>query len=323
LDIVERDLVLPPPRGYLGTQPMLGILSIRALEDQAAGAGQLALVAWQVMAGGWSHATQTIERLGSTMNMSGLELLLLGHAYAATGIGEGAGFEVAQRARKLLKLPVTVHSLDASLLLGVTALPYGAERVRTLLDMLEPELLHGTDEHQAVHALLRAAAERDLARIDDAFARFAALDDQLGLAQCALLAHSCELATTKRPEALRAYLEHAVARYEADGRPEWAARTIAQALVPLVADELKAPPPDVAALLGRAAMFAAQARSHFALDAIFRTAAKHGFAASATSLGPFDPPAFVQRDASAVATPAPAPKPPKATKKSKKRATGA
>jgi hypothetical protein len=322
-DITERDIVLPPPRGSLGTQPALGILSVRALEDQATGDGVLALVAWQVIAGAHATAAQTIDRLASTMELSGLELLMLGHAYAATGVGEGAGFETAQRARKILKQPVTAHSIDASLLLAVTALPFGAERVRTLLGMLEPELQHGTDDHRAVHALLRAAAGDGSADLDDAIARFTALEDHLGLAQCALLAYAREAAAGKQPDALRAYLEHAIYRYDADGRPEWAARTIMQGVIPMLVDELKAPEAQVVEQLTRAASFALQARSLFSLESVFRSAAKLGYGASVTTLGQFDPPTFTKRDASApAAPPAPEPKPKKAAaKKPKKKAS--
>jgi hypothetical protein len=328
-DLIEREVVLPPPRGGLTAQPLLGILSVRAMEDQAAGEGVLSLVAWQALAGAPQNSLQTIERVANKMEMGGLELLMLGHAYVATGLGEGAGFEIAQRARKLLKQPVTVHSLDASLLLAVTALPYGTERVRTLLDMLEPELSHGTDEHRAVHALVRAAAtDGDAsAKLDDAFTLFGALDDHLGQAQCALLAYAREAATTKRAEDLRAYLEHAIYRYDADGRPEWAARLIAGSLVPLLVDEIKAAPEVVAEQLARAAGFAIQAKSELAIEAVFKMASKFGYAATVTSLSAFDPPTFAKREgaaAAASAAAAAAAKPKKtATKKaSKKKAAG-
>ncbi|HUS28788.1 MAG TPA: hypothetical protein VMZ53_09765 [Kofleriaceae bacterium] len=321
-DLIEREVVLPPPRGSLGAQPLLGILSVRALEDQAAGEGVLSLVAWQTLAGATTNALQTIERIANKMEMGGLELLMLGHAYVATGLGEGAGFEVAQRARKILKQPVTPYSIDASLLLAVTALPYGAERVRTLLEMLEPELQHGTDEHRAVHALLRAAADPDQpARLDDAFTFFATLDDQLGLAQCALVAYAREAATTKRAADMRAYLEHAIFRYDADGRPEWASRAIVQLLIPLLVDEIKAPPDVIIEQLARAAGFAVQAKSQLAIEAVFRTAGKLGYAATVTALSAFDPPTFAKRDAAAAPpAEAPAAKPKKtATKKPSKK----
>jgi hypothetical protein len=317
-DLIERELVLPPPRSALGAHPVLGLLSVRALEDQAMGEGVLSLVAWQTLAGASASALQTIERIANKMEMGGLELLMLGHAYVATGLGEGAGFEVAQRARKILKQPVTPYSIDASLLLAVTALPYGAERVRTLLEMIEPELQHGTDEHRAVHALVRAAADPDKpAYLDDAYTFFAALDDQLGLAQCALLAHAREAATSKQADALRTYLEHAIYRYEADGRPEWAARTIINALVPLLVD---AAPDAVPEQLTRAAAFAIQAKSELAIEAVFRTAAKLGYGGSLMALSSFDPPAFAKRD-SAAAAPATeaAAKPKKTTKKASKK----
>jgi len=311
-DISERDLVLGPPRGYTGAHPMLGILSVRALEEQATGDGQIALFAWQVMAGGWSVASETIDRLANTMDMSGIELLVLGHAYAATGIAGGASFEVAQRARKVLKQPVTVHSIDASLLLAVTALPFGADRVRTLLGLLAAELEAGAEEHVAVHALLRAATEPE-GSIDDAHARFTALDDHFGLAQCALVAHARELAAANRSEALRGYLEYAIYCYEADGRPEWAARTISHALVPLLAE---ASPGEVADLLGRAVALGVQARSEYTVESVFRAAAKLGLAAQLTTLSQFDPPTFTKRDPSAPpAEPKPGAKPRKASVK--------
>jgi hypothetical protein len=318
-DIVERDVVLPPPRGYAGTQPMLGILSVRAVEDQATGDGQVALFAWQVIAGASQVANDTIDRLANTMDMSGLELLMLGHAYAATELAGGTSFETAQRARKLLKQPVTAHSIDASLLLAVTALPFGAERVRTLLDMLATELQAGTDEHHSVHALLKAAADAEIP-LDDAHVMFTAIDDHFGLAQVALLAHSRELATTKRPEVLRRYLEHAIYRYEADGRPEWAARTIAGALVPLLV-EREAPASEITELLGRAIAMGVQARSQYTVESVFRTASKLGFAATLTTLTQFDPPTFAKRDPSVAAPAEPTPKPKKAAAKkpSKKR----
>ncbi|MBL0215405.1 MAG: hypothetical protein IPQ07_16155 [Myxococcales bacterium] len=199
VDITERAVTLPPPAALLPTAPMLGILSVRALEDQATGTGLFALVAWQAIAGAGAIAAQTLDQLAHTSELSGIELLMLGHTYVATGAGDGAAFEVAQRARKILKQPVTPQSIDASLMLAVTALPYGAERVRTLLDMLEPELAQGTDEHFAVHALIRAAADPSPALLDDAYTRLATLDDAFGLAQCAHLAYAQELATTKRP----------------------------------------------------------------------------------------------------------------------------
>jgi hypothetical protein len=323
-DITERDVALPPPRGVLGTQPLFGILSLRALEDQATGDGVLALVAWQMIAGAPASAAQTLERLANTMELSGLELLMLGHAYVGTGVGEGAGFETAQRARKILKQPITAHSIDASLLLAVTALPFGVERVKTLLEMLEPELQHGTDEHRAVHALLRATVGDPAAgQLDDAFARFTALDDHVGVAQCALLAYSREVAAAKRTDVMRGYLEHAIYRYDADGRPEWAARTILHGVIPLLVDaDGKPQEPQVAEQLSRAAAFALQARSLVTLELVFRTASKLGYGGSATTLGQVDPPTFTKRDAAAVAAaPAAEPKPKKtATKKPKKRA---
>ena len=322
-DITERAYALPPPASHTGTGPVLTMLSVRALEDQATGTGLFALFAWQIMAAAGPIATQTLEQLAHSSNLSGIELLMLGHAYAATGIADGAAFEIAQRARKILKQPVTPQSVEASLLLAATALPFGAERVRTLLEMLEPELAQGTDEHRAMHALLRAAADPDPVRLDDAHTFFAAIDDQLGLAQCALLAYSREAASTKRGAVMRGYLEHAIYRYEADGRPEWAARTISHVLVPLLVDELKAPATEVAELLARAAGFAVQAKSQSALKSVFRIAAKLGYAASVTTLNEFDPPAFAPRAAGAAPVVEEAPKPKKtAAKKPKKAAKG-
>ena len=124
---------------------------------------------------------------------------------------------------------------------------------------------------------------------------------------------------------MRSYLEHAIYRYESDGRPEWAARTISHALVPLLVDGLAAPATEVGELLGRAVALAAQAKSEFCLEAVFRIAAKLGFVASLTALNQFDPPTFTRRDASAVAPPqpsesdAPKSKKPAATKKGKRR----
>ena len=63
-DLIEREVVMPPPRGYLGTQPVLGILSVRALEDQAAGEGVLALVAWQTI-GGFGVCIRSLWLYGS------------------------------------------------------------------------------------------------------------------------------------------------------------------------------------------------------------------------------------------------------------------
>ncbi len=307
-DINERDLVMPPPRGYTGTAPMLGVLSVRAIEDQATGEGALALFAWQVLAGGFAAAEQTLERLVNRMEIQGLELLMLGHAHVATGIGSGAAFEIAQRARKILKQPVTPQSIDASLLLGVTALPFGAERVRTLLEMLGPELQHGTDEHRAIHALVRAAADPEPARIDEAHELLAVLDDHFGIAQLALIQYAREAAGEKRPEALRGLVEHAIYRYEADGRPEWAARTIVHALVPQLTDAA-----EVTDALGRAAAFATHARSQHAIDAVFRAASKLGYTGTVTTLSQLDPPTFAKREgsaavaaAAAAAAPAPA-----------------
>ena len=319
-DITERAFALPPPVSHTGTGPVLAMLSVRALEDQAAGTGLFALFAWQFMAAAGPIATQTLEQLAHSSNLSGIELLMLGHAYAATGIGDGAAFEIAQRARKILKQPVTPQSVEASLLLAATAMPFGAERVRTLLEMLETELAQATDEHRAMHALLRAAADPDPARLDDAHTLFAVLDDQLGLAQCALLAYSREAASTKRAQVMRGYLEHAIYRYEADGRPEWAARTISHVLVPLLVDELKAPATEVTELLGRAAGFAVQAKSQAALKSVFRIAAKLGYAASVTTLNEFDPPAFAPHAAGAPPIAEDAPKPKKAAAKKTKKA---
>ncbi|HSD87186.1 MAG TPA: hypothetical protein VLB44_06710 [Kofleriaceae bacterium] len=309
-DITERAFALPPPRGYAPTSPMLGILSVRALEDQADGEGMFALYAWQVIAGGAGPAAQTIERLANTPNLSGIELLMLGHAYVATDAGAGAAFEIAQRARKILKQPVTAQSVEASLLLAITALPFAAERVKTLLDMLDPELAQGTDEHRAVHALVRAVIDPTPSRLDDAHTWFAAMEDSFGLAQCALVGYAHEAATTKRADVMRGYLEHAVYRYESDGRPEWAARTIAQALVPLVAEDKSAPPTEIADLLGRAALFAVQAKSEITLELVFAVAARLGYAASLRALSQFEAPTFTRREDSAsaaAATAAPAP----------------
>lgn len=325
-DITDREVALPPPRGVLGTQPLLGILSVRALEDQTTGDGVLSLVAWQMLAGASASAAQTLERLANTMELSGLELLMLGHAYVGTGIGEGAGFETAQRARKILKQPVTAHSIDASLLLAVTALPFGADRVKTLLDMLEPELQHGTEEHHAVHALLRAAAgDATENRLDDAVARFTALDDHFGVAQCALLAYTREAAAGRRSDVMRGTLEHAIYRYDADGRPEWAARTIVHGLIPLLVDaDGKPQEAQVVEQLSRAAAFALQARSLFTLELVFRTASKLGYGGSVTTLSQIDPPTFAKRDAAAAAAaPAAEPKPKKAAAKKPKKRAGA
>lgn len=305
-DITEREFVLPPPRGHAPTQPLLCVLSVRALEDQATGDGVLALYAWQMAAGAPQIAAETLGRLAANPNLSGIELLMLGHAYAATG--SNAAFEVAQRARKILKQPVNAQSVDASLLLAATALPHGAERVLTLLEKLEPELPHGNDEQRAVHALIRAAADPSPAKLDEAYTWFAAQDDNFGLAQCALVAHAHELATTKRPELLRGYLEHAIFRLESDGRPEWAALTTSHALVPLLVDELKAPATEVAAQLGVAAALAVQAKSHIAIESVFRIASKLGFSASLRTLNQFEPPTFQKQDAAAPAPPARAPR---------------
>ncbi|MBA3455320.1 MAG: hypothetical protein H0T42_19670 [Deltaproteobacteria bacterium] len=320
-DITERTIALPPPAALLPTAPMLGILSVRALEDQATGTGLFALVTWQTIAGASALAALTLDQLAHTPDLAGIELLTLGHAYVATGTGEGAAFEIAQRARKILKQPVTPQSIEASLLLASTALPYGVERVRTLLDMLEPELAQGTDEHLAVHALIRAAADPSPARLDDAHTKLAALDDAFGLAQCALLAYARELETTKRPALLRGYLEHAIYRYELDGRPDWAARTITHSLVPLLISELKAPALEVTDLLARAAALAVQARSQLALKSVFRTASKLGYAATVNTLNEFDPPSFAPRAANAAPPQEEAPKAKKpAAKKTKKKA---
>ena len=319
-DITDREVALPPPRGFTGAAPALGILSVRALEDQATGEGQIALFAWQIMAGATDLAEQTIDRLANNLEMSGLELLVVGHAYAATGVGSGGGFETAQRARKVLKQPVTEHSIDASLLLAVTALPFGVDRVRTLLGMLDAELAHGTATHRAVHALLRAATDPDPARLDEAYAAFAALDDHFGLAQTALVGYQRELAGAKRPEVLRGYLEHAAYRFEADGRPEWAARTVG-ALLPLVADEMKAPAAEVGELLGRATTLGVQAKSGIAVESAFRAAAKLGYTATVATLTQYDPPVFARREgaapsaAAAAATPAETDAKPKKTPK--------
>lgn len=319
VDITERAVTLPPPAALLPA-PMLGILSVRALEDQATGTGLFALVAWQAIAGAGAIAAQTLDQLAHTSELSGIELLMLGHTYVATGAGDGAAFEVAQRARKILKQPVTPQSIDASLMLAVTALPYGAERVRTLLDMLEPELAQGTDEHFAVHALIRAAADPSPALLDDAYTRLATLDDAFGLAQCAHLAYAQELATTKRPALLRGYLEHAIYRYESDGRPEWAARTITHALVPLLVDEIKAPANEITDLLAHAAALAVQARGQLALKSVFRAASKLGYVASVNTLNEFDPPSFARRAADAPLPIEEAPKAKKApAKKTKKK----
>ncbi len=318
-DITERELSLPPPAALAPTAPFLGILSVRALEDQATGTGVFALVAWQTIAGATAAAAQTLDQLAHASNLSGIELLMLGHAYAATGIGDGSAFEIAQRARKILKQPVTPLSIEASLLLAATALPYGAERVRTLLDMLEPELAQGTDEHAAIHALIRAAADPSPARLDDAQVKLGTLDDAFGLAQCALLAHAQEAATTRRPAHLRGYLEHAIYRMESDGRPDWAARLITQALIPLLVDPIAAPPAEIVAQLSRAAALAVQARSQLALKSVFRTASKLGYAASVTTLSEFDPPSFARRAADAPPPVEEAPKPKKAPAKKPKK----
>jgi hypothetical protein len=338
-DIAERAFALPPPRGYSPASPLLGILSVRALEDQADGEGMFALYAWQCIAGAAAPAAQTIERLANTPNLSGIELMMLGHAYVATDAGAGAAFEVAQRARKILKQPVTPQSVEASLLLAITALPFAAERVKTLLDMLDPELAHGTDEHRAVHALVRAVIDPTPARLDDAHTWFAAMEDSFGLAQCALVGYTHEAATTKRADVMRGYLEHAVYRYEADGRPAWAARTISQALVPLVAEDKAAPASEVPELLARAAAFAIQSKSELTIELVFAIAARLGYSASLRALSQVDPPTFTRRaDAPAAAAPAavaaataeaaaPPPDPSKgkktaAKKGGKKRATG-
>jgi hypothetical protein len=313
-DISDRAIALPPPTG-LPTSPMVGILSVRALEEQATGTGLFALVAWQMIAGASTAVTDTLDSLVHTPELGGLELLMLGHSYVATGTGEGAAFETAQRARKLLKQPVTRHSLDASLLLAATALPYGVDRVRTLLDILVPELSHGADEHVAVHALIRAAADPDPARLDDAHVKLATIDDAFGLAQCALIAYGHELAGAKRPALLRGYLEHAVYRLESDGRPDWAARIIIHVLVPLVAELAPTEVPD---LLARAAALAVQARSQVALKSVFHSASKLGYAASVTTLSDFDPPAFARRAADAPPVAEESKK--KTTRKTKKKA---
>ena len=320
-DIAERSFALPPARGRVPTHPTLGILSVRALEEQATGDGVYALLVWQQIAGAAVTAKQTIDRAAANPKASPVDLLMLGHAYEATGLGDGEGFELAQRARKLLKLPASKLSIDAGLLLAVTALPRGADRVITLLDMLEPELAQGTDAQRAVHALIRAAASGSPERLDAAHAQFEAQDDAFGLAQCALVAHSLEAKTAKRAELMRGYLEHAIYRYESDGRPEWAALTISHALVPLLADTVGAP--ELGELLGRAAAMAVEAKSQTCLQSVFFMASKLGFAASVKTLNQFDPPMFTKADAAAAPAKAP-PKPKKpaaATKKRKRRTT--
>lgn len=288
---------------------MLGIGSVRALEDQATGTGLFALVSWQTIAGASAAAAETLDQLVHTPELGGLELLMLGHAYLATGTGDGQAFETAQRARKLLKQPVTSHSLEASLLLAATALPYGVDRVRTLLDMLAPELAQATDEHVAVHALIRAAVDPDPARLDDAYVKLAAIDDAFGLAQCALIAHAQEAAGEHRPAVLRRHLEHAIYRLESDGRPEWAVRILTHALVPLVAEA------EVPEILARGAALAMQARTQLALRSVFHTASKLGLSASVTTLSELYPPVFAKRAAEPVAVEAKPKKPRKATKK--------
>jgi hypothetical protein len=324
-DLAERPVTLPPPRGLVPAAPVLAMLSIRALEDQATGDGMFALYAWQVIAGAGTAATQTLERLAAIPSLSGIELLMLGHAHAASGTGEATAFELAQRARKLLKQPVTAQSVDANLLLAATALSHGADRVRTLLDKLEPELAHGSDEHRAVHALIRAAADPEPARLDDAHARFAAQGDAFGLAQCALVAYAHEAAAAGRAPLLRGYLEHAIFRLDSDGRPEWAARLITDALVPLLAEHAGATPDELADQLAHAASLAVGAKAPIGIEAVFRRAAKLGFEAKLTTLSQFDPPTFTRRDAARAAAPPaePAPsKPKKPAAKRKKRTAG-
>jgi hypothetical protein len=319
-DIEDRAFVAPPLRGVVPTAPVLGMLSIRALEEQATGDGMFSLIAWQLKAGAATLAAETLARLDQTPGLSGIEQLMLAHAHYV--FGDDHAFEHAQRTRKVLK------TVDAGLTLAATALPHGAERVRILLDKLEPELAQATDAQRAVLALIRAAAEPAPAQLDAAYAQMLAIDDAFGLAQCALLAHAQERANAKRPPVMRAYLEHAVYRYEADGRPEWAALVIAQGLVPLLVDELDAPAEVVGELFSRAAGLALEANALATLESVFRLAARCGYAPTLTSLSQLDPPTFARRGAapptapvSATASPAEAAKPKKAAagKKTKKR----
>src|SRR5690606_34550480 len=127
-----------------------------------------------------------------------------------------------------------------------------------------------------------------------------------------------ERAGAKRPALLRGYLEHAVYRLESDGRPDWAARIITHALVPLVADEIKAPATEVTDLLARAAALAVQARTPIALKAAFLTGSKLAYAGTVTTLNEFEPPAFAKRAADA---PAPAAAPPPKKKAPAKRSS--
>ncbi|CAN5846171.1 hypothetical protein BH11MYX2_BH11MYX2_18270 [soil metagenome] len=109
---------------------------------------------------------------------------------------------------------------------------------------------------------------------------------------------------------------------QAAGNDEWAARTLSHGLVPALVQH-KAPATDVTAVLGHAAALAVRAKSHVALEAVFRIAAKHGYSATVAQLSQFEPPVFTHKGTTAPASEAAAEEKPKKKAAAKRGKKGA
>lgn len=274
-------------RGQPGA-PALNLLSYLEVERLLAEPGPYSALAWQLAADADDVATELVM---SFVDGPTVDRVICAHVMQVAADPEQRGVQVA----KLAWRDATDEQRVGAGLMLVTSAQLTAEKASPFLDKIEPGLAHATPVQRATFALIRASLTGSAALLDDAHRQFAELDHALGLAQCALVAYQHEQAGPRRPELLRAYLEHAIYRYDVGRRDSWAARTITYALVPLLVDAVRAEPTELADWLQRAVAFAASAQSADELRGAFRTAAKLGFDAALTTLEPSDPPQFTRR----------------------------
>lgn len=274
-------------RGQPGA-PALNLLSYLEVERLLVEPGPYSALAWQLAADADDVATELVMGLvdGPTVDR-----VICAHVMQVAADPEQRGVQVA----KLAWRDATDEQRVGAGLMLVTSAQLTAEKASPFLDKIEPGLAHATPAQRATYALIRASLAGSPALLDDAHRQFAELDHALGLAQCALVAFQHEQAGARRPELLRAYLEHAIYRYDVGRRESWAARTITYALVPLLVDAIRAEPAALADWLQRAVAFAASAQSADELRGAFRIAAKLGFDGAVSTLEPSDPPQFTRR----------------------------
>ena len=303
------------------TSPTLQLLSYVALEDQLRAIGPGSLLAWQLLADQDEAVAALVTAL---LDAPDVDRLWCAHAMQLV-----AGS--AQRAGEVAKLAWADSSdkVAAGLMLATSVAAASPEKARQFLPKIEPGLLEAAPAQRATYALVRAAVESQPALLDDAYQQFATCGHHFGLAQCALVAFQHEALGARDPALLRAYLEHAIYRYDIGGRESWATRLIVYGLIPLLHDTVRPGDETIVQWLERAATFATGARSLTELASVFRLARKLGFEATVTTLEAGDPPRFMRvgpaRQSQPVIAPVPAPaaEPPPAVEsapaKSKKR----